>query len=191
MKEQIILQADVEYLGLAGEKIEVARGYARNYLFPKKLAVPVTKANEKRLAVAMTTVVERKQRQQERAQLRAAELESLTLKVAAKVGEGGRLFGSVTSMDVARALAEQGHEIDRRKIEVKSPFKKVGLYQVPVRLELQVTATLTLRVVDEANPDAPFEEEAPAEPEAPSLDEAPVETGPDEAETEEPEPASQ
>jgi len=191
MKEKIILQADVEYLGLAGEKIEVAKGYARNYLFPKKLAVPVTVANEKRLAVAMTTVVERKQRQQERAQRRAAELESLTLQVAAKVGEGGRLFGSVTSMDVARVLAEQGHEIDRRKIEVKNPFKKVGLYQVPVRLEPQVTATLTLRVVDEANPDAPFEEEAPAEPEAPSLDEAPVEAGPDEAETEEPEPASQ
>jgi len=191
MKEKIILQADVEYLGLAGEKIEVAKGYARNYLFPKKLAVPVTVANEKRLAVAMTTVVERKQRQQERAQRRAAELESLTLQVAAKVGEGGRLFGSVTSMDVARVLAEQGHEIDRRKIEVKNPFKKVGLYQVPVRLEPQVTATLTLRVVDETNPDAPFEEEAPAEPEAPSLDEAPVEAGPDEAETEEPEPASQ
>ena len=179
MKEKIILQADVERLGLAGEKLDVARGYARNYLFPKKLALPVTAANEKKLGAAMATVAERRQRQQERAQRRAAELESLTLRVTAKVGEEGKLFGSVTSMDVARALAEQGHEVDRKKIEIKIPFKSVGLYRVPVRLEPQVTATITLRVVDEAAPDAPLEEEAPAE------------TGPDEAETEEPEPASQ
>lgn len=191
MKEKIILQSDVEYLGLAGEKMEVARGYARNYLFPKKLAVPATPANEKRLAAAMTTVTERKHRQRERAHRWASELENLTLRIAAKVGEEGKLFGSVTSMDVVKALAEQGQEIDRKKIELKNPLKSVGRYEIPVRLESGVVAALKVQVVDETAPDSLLEEEAPAEGESLGPEEALAENGPDETETEEPEPVSQ
>ncbi|MBW1712206.1 MAG: 50S ribosomal protein L9 [Deltaproteobacteria bacterium] len=149
MKEKIILQKDVEHLGLAGEVVEVQRGYAWNYLLPKSLAVVATPANQKMLAETMSTVEERKKRQEERARGLAAKLEGLTLTIGAKVGETGRLFGSVTSMDLAKALAEEGHDFDRKRIELKAPIKSLGQHEFTIRLEAGVTASLKVEVVKE------------------------------------------
>lgn len=168
-KEKIILQTDVEFLGLAGEMVDVARGYARNYLLPKGLAVPATQANETALASMMATVVERKMKIEERAREKAAELEALLLVIPAKVGEEGQLFGSVTNIDLAASLAEAGQEIDRKKIELKPPIKLMGSYEAPVKLEAGVVATVKFKVVDETDPDreppgkAKPVEEAPAD----------------------------
>ena len=149
MKDKIILQTDVENLGLAGEVLEVARGYARNYLYPKKMAMAATPANRKLLSVTMDSVVERKKRLEEKSRDKAAQIESLTLTIAAKVGEEGKLFGSVTSMDVAKSLAEQGFEVDRKKIEIKTPIKNAGEHEVSLRLEGGVIATVKIEVVPE------------------------------------------
>ncbi len=194
MKEKIILQADVEYLGLAGEQVEVAKGYARNYLYPKGFAVPSTPANEKMLAAMMASVAERKKRIEDKARERAAELEGLSLTIAAKVGEKGKLFGSVTTMDLAKALSELGQEIDRKKIELKDHIKSIGEYEAPVRLEAGVTATIRFLVVDEAKPRAEAEEEArsvaqkkvEAEEKAEAESEAEAEAAPAEEATESP-----
>jgi large subunit ribosomal protein L9 len=163
MKEKIILQSDVEHLGLAGEMVEVAKGYARNYLLPKKLALAATPANEKLLADMMATVAERKMKQEEAARAHASRLEEVQLTVLAKVGESGRLFGSVTSMNIAEALAEAGHEIDRRRIDLKSPIKAVGIHEVPVKLEAGVIATIKVEVANENKEEAEAEAVARAQ----------------------------
>jgi len=173
MKEKLILRQDVEYLGLAGEVVEVAKGYARNYLLPKRFALKATPANEKALAEVMASVVERKMKQKEAAKAKAASLEELTLTISAKVGETGRLFGSVTSMNIAEALAAAGHEIDRKRIELKQPLKVVGLHKVNLKLTAGVTATIKVEVVGEGGPypaeavEAEAPEAAPEEAPAP------------------------
>lgn len=180
MKEKIILQEDVEFLGLAGEVVEVARGYARNYLFPKKKAVQATEVNKRLMAETMATVVERRMRQEERARDLAAKLEAVKLVIPAKVGEKGRLFGSVTTMDLAKCLADEGFEIDKRKIEVKTPIKSAGGHEITIRLEAGVLATVKVAVVDESAPEDVEPEETAqeaAEPvaeaeEAPEAEEA-------------------
>ncbi len=163
MKEKLILQSDMEHLGLAGEVVEVAKGYARNYLLPKKFALVATPANEKLLADMMATVAERKMKQEEAARAHAARLEEVRLTILAKVGESGRLFGSVTSMNVAEALAEAGHEVDRKRIDLKSPIKAVGLHEGPVKLEAGVVATIKVEVANENQEEAEAEAQARAE----------------------------
>jgi large subunit ribosomal protein L9 len=188
MKEKLILRQDVEYLGLAGEVVEVAKGYARNYLLPKKFALKATPANEKALAAVMASVAERKMKQEEAARAKAAALEELTLTITAKVGETGRLFGSVTSMNIAEALAEAGHEIDRRRIELRQPLKVVGLHEVNLKLTPGVTATLKVQVVGEGGPE-PAEAMEEGEPEA-SQEEAPEAAQEEEPAQEVPSPES-
>ena len=160
MKEKLILQSDVEHLGLAGEVVEVARGYARNYLLPKNFALLATPANERILAEMMATVAERKMKQVEAARARAARLEEVELTILAKVGESGRLFGSVTSMNIAEALAEAGHEVDRKRIDLKSPIKAVGIHEVLVKLEAGVVATIRVEVANENREEAEAEAKA-------------------------------
>ncbi len=163
MKEKIILQSDVEHLGLAGEVVEVAKGYARNYLLPKNFALAATPANEKLLAEMMATVAERKMKRKEAAEAQAARLAEVLLTIPAKVGESGRLFGSVTSMNVAEFLAQAGHDIDRKRIDLKAPIKAVGLHEVPVKLQSGVIATIRVEVVNENQEEAEAEAKARAE----------------------------
>ena len=148
MKEKIILQSDMDNLGLAGEEVEVAKGYARNYLFPKKMAVSASQSNRKRLAAVIATVEDRKKRVEDQARDYAAKLEDLSLIIEAKVGEG-KLFGSVTSIDVAKALEAAGHEVDRRKIDLKSPIKELGSYNIAVKVHPQVIAEVKVSVIPE------------------------------------------
>lgn len=146
---KVILTQDVEDLGLAGKLVEVARGYARNKLIPARLAVEATPANLKRYERQRAEFKARTRKDQERAAELAGRLESLSVTIAQKAGERGKLYGSVTSMDLAAALAEQGLDVDRRKIRLLEPIKSLGEHEVPIRLHSEVTAILRVLVVKE------------------------------------------
>ncbi|HET7558582.1 MAG TPA: 50S ribosomal protein L9 [Limnochordia bacterium] len=145
---KLILQSDVEKLGEQGDLVEVAAGYGRNYLLPKGLAVTATPANLKQVEALRAQREERKRREEAEARDLAAKLEGLALRLTARVGEAGRLFGSVTATDIAEAAhAAAGFEIDRRRVELDEPIKQIGNFQVPYRVHPKVVAVLKLEVV--------------------------------------------
>lgn len=132
---EVILLKDVPRLGRAGELRRVAPGYARNHLIPKGLAVFATEGAAKELEQQQQLEARREKQLETEAQALAEELEGLTLTIYAKTGEKQRLYGSVTSGDIAEALEkETGRIIDRRKIELEEPIRQLGIYSVPVRL---------------------------------------------------------
>ena len=131
---QIILQEDVEKLGNRGELVEVAEGYARNFLLPRKLALEATPGNMKRLEKMRAAFAKKEATEKEAAQTLAELLASVSLEFARKSGENDQLFGSVTSGDVAEALDAKGFNIDKRKIVLADPIKAVGEYDIPVKL---------------------------------------------------------
>ena len=146
---ELILREDVAHLGRRGDVIQVKNGYARNYLLPRKLAVPLTEGNRKAVEQQKASALRHEVSEKSEAEQLAAMLASLTLTIARKAGETGALFGSVTSLDVGEALQQQGYEIDRRKILLEEPLKQLGEYQVPLRLHREVTASITVQVVPE------------------------------------------
>ncbi|MDN5363276.1 MAG: large subunit ribosomal protein [Eubacteriales bacterium] len=144
---KVILKQDVKKLGKKGDVVEVAEGYARNYLLPRGLAVEASAGNLKTLQKQKEA--EQRRREEEKAEaLRIAEkLKEITVVVHGKAGENGRLFGSVTAKDVAEALARDfGIKIDRRKMQLEEPIKAVGVYYIPVRLHAEVEATVKVHV---------------------------------------------
>jgi large subunit ribosomal protein L9 len=146
---QVILRDDVPNLGRPGDVVRVRPGYARNFLLPRNLAVEANPNNlrafehEKRLALA--------RREAKRAEALKVKdrLEQLTLEIAARAGEAGKLFGSVTNLDIERALAARGISIDRRRILLAEPIKELGEFAVPVRIDADVEASLKLKVAAE------------------------------------------
>ena len=146
---ELILRQDIKTLGKAGEMVRVRPGYARNYLLPQGLAYKATVGNKKRVEAEAKARSAHQLVERGEAETLAARLGGLTLSLARKAGEGNRLFGSITSQDVADALAAAGFSIDRRKIELEHPIKTLGTHSVPVRLHHEVQATLTLSVVAE------------------------------------------
>jgi large subunit ribosomal protein L9 len=147
---QIILQEDVEKLGTRGEVVEVAAGYARNYLLPHKLALEASPANIKRLEKIRITLSKRTATEKDAAQQQAGLLNQVTVKFARKAGENDQLFGSVTSADLADALKAQGFEIDKRRIQLDEAIKIVGERPVTVKLVHGVTAEFKVIVEKEA-----------------------------------------
>ncbi len=147
---EIILQEDVEKLGNRGQVVTVKEGYARNYLLPRKLAIPANASNMKRLEKMRATFAKKEATERESAQQQAAQLATVTLKLSRKAGENNQLFGSVTSGDIADALKAQGYEIDKRKIQLDDPIKLVGEYPITLKLYRDVTATVTLTVERES-----------------------------------------
>src|SRR6266545_4178407 len=146
---KILLREDVDDLGARGEIVRVKAGYARNYLLPRRLAVEATSSNVKQIEGERAALAKREAKERSTAELQGTQLRNLTLKFERKVGEAGVLYGSVTSMDVAHALNEQGYEIDRRKIVLREPIKRFGNYTVPVRLHRDVTVELPVSVLGE------------------------------------------
>jgi len=146
---ELILREDVPKLGRRGDVVEVRDGYGRNYLLPKKLAMPASAGNRKVVEQIKTAAVRREATEQGEAEQLAKLLANVTVSVARKAGETGTLFGSVTSLDVAEALEKAGYQIDRRKIDLEVPIKQLGEYQVPVRLHREVTASIAVHVVAE------------------------------------------
>ena len=146
---EVILREDIDSLGTRGQVVKVAPGYARNFLLPKRLAVQATESNKK--------IVEQERqahlRKEAKAQGEAEELGKLvanvTVTIKQKAGENDQLFGSVTSKDIADALAAQNYNIERRKIQLEEPIKQLGEYKVPVRLHKEVTVEITVIVAKE------------------------------------------
>lgn len=146
---QVILRQRVEKLGNAGEIVDVKPGYGRNFLIPKGLAYEATDANKRRLDAENARVAAREADTLTDAQKRAASIEGISLTFHARAGQEGKLFGSITSADIAEKLAEQGVTIDRRAIELDEPIKALGVTSVPVRLHSQVRPELKVWVIQE------------------------------------------
>jgi len=146
---QIILQQDIEKLGTRGQVVEVAEGYARNFLLPRKLALLVTEGNRKQIERERSKFEARELEEQKVAEAVASRMVNLEIVIARKVGETDALYGSVTSADIAEALAARGFPIERRKLQLPEPIKKIGDVDVPVKLHRDVTATVKVKVVAE------------------------------------------
>jgi large subunit ribosomal protein L9 len=147
---EVILREDVDRLGKRGERLRVADGYARNFLIPRKLALPATEANTRSFDEESKTRVVRDRKMLRQAEAVAAKLRGVSLTVAAQAGEEDRLYGSVTSGDVADLLAKQGFDIDKRRIHLEEPIKALGVYTVPIKVAAGIEASVKLWVVKEA-----------------------------------------
>lgn len=146
---KVILTQDVEKLGDSHDLVEVAEGYARNYLLPRSLAIPATKSALANLDNMKRVAERRIARQRGAAEEQARQLEGKTVAIEARTGENGRLFGSVTTADIAAALQEQfGIEIDRKLIQLEESIRSAGEYSVPVVLHRDVKPSITLHVGD-------------------------------------------
>lgn len=147
---QIILQEDVEKLGHRGQVVDVAEGYARNFLLPRKLALVASPGNLKRLERMRVVFAKRDATEKSDAQKLAEMLSGVALTISRKAGENDQLFGSVTTSDISDALTAQGFTIDRRKIQLTEPIKLLGEYEVPMKLHREITGTVKLKVTREA-----------------------------------------
>lgn len=144
---KLILREDVENLGKIGEIVEVAGGYGRNYLLPRGLAVQASTKNLKEQEHQKKLIQARMDRQKKDAQEMAGSLDSVSCTISRKTGEDEKLYGSVTSRDIEEALREEGVSIDRKRILLEEPLKKLGVYTVPVKLHADVTGNIKVWVV--------------------------------------------
>jgi large subunit ribosomal protein L9 len=146
---EVILREDVQHLGKAGTLVRVKPGYARNYLLPRGLAYEATEGNKKRIVGEQRARAAQSAAEKGEAERAAGTLGGVQLQLTAKAGEEGRLFGSITSQDLADALAARGHTVDKRRIELVHPIKQLGTHTVPVRLHPEVHAEIQVTVVAE------------------------------------------
>jgi large subunit ribosomal protein L9 len=146
---EVILREDIVNLGTRGQVVKVASGYARNFLIPKKLAVTATGSNKKIVEQERQGHLRKEAKLQGEAQDLAKLVNGVSVTIQQKSGENDQLFGSVTSKDVADALAAKGFTIDRRKIQLDEPIKSLGEFKVPVKLHREVTAEVTVVVAKE------------------------------------------
>ena len=146
---EIILRDHVDHLGKRGDVVKVANGYARNYLLPRKLALPATAANKQQIARERKMAEAHDGEERAAAEVMADRLVSLDLMIGRKVGDNDHLFGSVTNADIAELLATKGFEVDRRKILLPDPLRALGEALVPVKLHRDVTAQLKVTIVKE------------------------------------------
>lgn len=146
---KVILKEDVKGLGHMGEVVNASDGYARNYLLPRNLAAEASTRNIKELEHNRKVIMERAAKIRDASRASAEKLATLTLLIKAKVGEEEKLFGSVTSMDIAEALAGQGFDVDKKKIHIDEPIKRVGEYVVHVKIHPEVSAPVKVHVISE------------------------------------------
>ena len=146
---EVILREHVDNLGRRGEVVKVADGYARNYLLPRKLAVLATEGNKQQIERERAKFDAREQEEMKVAEAMAARVGAVEIEIVRKVGDTAALYGSVTSADIAEALAKKGFDIDRRKLNLHEPIKKLGEYDVPLRLHREVTVPIKVKVVAE------------------------------------------
>jgi len=146
---KVLLREDVDDLGARGEIVRVRAGYARNYLLPHNLAVEATAGNVKGIEAERAALLKKEAKERSTAEAQSQQMGSLVLEFKRKAGEHGALYGSVTSMDIAESLQERGYEIDRHRIHLREPLKRLGDFSVPVRLHREVTIDLQVKVVPE------------------------------------------
>ena len=146
---EVILREHVDHLGNRGEIVKVAAGYARNYLLPRKLALPVNEGNKKHVERERKNMEAREGEERSQAEAIAARLAAIEIVITRRVGDTDQLYGSVTSADIADFLKAKGFEIDRRKLILPEPIKAIGAHDVPLKLHRDVTAPLKVNVVKE------------------------------------------
>lgn len=144
---KVILSQDVDQVGRAGQVVEVAPGFGRNYLIPRGFALPATDRAQAQMDHKKRIVADKLARERKDAEGLKARLEDVACKIAREAGEEDKLFGSVTNRDIADALAEEGIEIDHKKVVLDQPLKHLGVYQVDVKLAPEVTAKVKVWVV--------------------------------------------
>src|SRR5450432_669650 len=147
----VILREDIDTLGMRGQVVQVATGYARNFLLPKRLAVAATESNKKIVEQERQGHLRREAKQVADAGELAKLMSNVSVTISQKAGESDQLFGSVTSKDIVDALEKQGYTIDRRKVALDEPIKTLGEFKVPLRLHRDVPAEITVHVVKEAD----------------------------------------
>lgn len=146
---EVILKEDVEGLGKEGDLVDVADGYARNYLIPKQLAIFATEKNRRILEHEKRTERQKEQKEEREAEKLVSQISSTTCNISMRAGENDRLFGSVTSAHIASVLEEQGIEIDRRNIQLEEPIRELGVFSVPIKVHGDITAELKVVVSKE------------------------------------------
>jgi large subunit ribosomal protein L9 len=144
---QVVLQQDVDKVGKSGDLVRVRPGFARNYLLPRQLAVLATTAAVRRIDHEKVVALAKAERAKKDAREVALKLSALSIRIAQKVGDEGRLFGSVTTKDIEAAVKAQGLVVDRKRIQLAEPIKNTGSYEIVVKLVSDVTATLKVEVV--------------------------------------------
>jgi large subunit ribosomal protein L9 len=153
--QSVLLLKPLEHLGAEGEEVNVRAGYARNFLIPKKLAVPLTQSNRRYIEALNQRRVEREREELAGAERLAAQIKKSSIAIAVKTGEGGKMFGSVTIPNILERLQEDGIELDRKQVHTDGPIKELGRHQVTVKLHADVQVTMNIEVVSEN----PIEEE--------------------------------
>jgi large subunit ribosomal protein L9 len=148
---EVILRQHVDHLGNRGEIVNVADGYARNYLLPRKLALPATEGNKRHVERERRIMETREADEKSQAESLASRLAAVEISIARRVGETEQLYGSVTASDIAEYLRERGFEVDRRKLILAEPLKTLGDHTVPLKLHREVTVPLTVRIVKEGS----------------------------------------
>lgn len=146
---EVILKEDIPSLGKMGEVVRVRDGYARNYLLPRSLVLIANKRNLKAFEHQKRVIEGQRERVLKQAQTLGEKLAAVSLIIPVKTGEEGKLFGSVTNIDIEKALREKGFEVERRKIHLDEPIRALGDFEVPIRLAADVTATVKVSVVSE------------------------------------------
>ena len=144
---EVILREHVDHLGRRGDVVKVAPGYARNYLLPRKLALPVTEGNRRQIDREKKVAEVREAEERQQAEAFGSRLAQAEIVIARRVGETDALYGSVTTADIAEALASKGLEVERRKIQLTEPIKQLGEFAVAVRLHRDVNAEVKVQVV--------------------------------------------
>ncbi|PMP69480.1 50S ribosomal protein L9 [Desulfurella multipotens] len=143
---RVVLLEDIENLGLAGDVLDVKDGYARNFLFPRKLALKATKENVKLIEEKRNSIIKRAQKRLQLEQAKKEQLDGLTIELKAKTGEGGKLFGSIGTNDIYTALKEKQIEIDKKSIRLEDPIKQIGEYEVTIALYRDIKAKIKVIV---------------------------------------------
>ncbi|MEW6054906.1 MAG: 50S ribosomal protein L9 [Nitrospirota bacterium] len=146
---KVILKDDIKNLGTMGQIVDVSDGFARNYLVPKGLAVEANTKNVKALEHDKRIIQEKAKKIKNQAQEFSEKISGMTLIIKAKAGEEGKLFGSVTSMDIAEQMKHEGIEIDKKKISIEEPIKRIGSFTVSIKTHPEITAQLNVQVVEE------------------------------------------
>ncbi len=149
MAKEVVLMSDIDGLGVEGDVVEVAEGYARNYLLPRKLAAPATGATMRRVEKIRSERRTRLEQELAGAKEIAGKLENTSCTITVKSGEEGKLYGSVTPADVIDALKGQGIELDRKQLDMSGPIRELGVFDIPVKLHPDIHASLKVWVVEE------------------------------------------
>ncbi|MCS7171531.1 MAG: 50S ribosomal protein L9 [Aquificaceae bacterium] len=143
---KVVLIKDFEGYGVFGDVINVKDGFARNYLIPRGIALPVTEGNLRHVEGIMSQRARKLQKEKEKAHVLAKKLEGIMVEILRRVGEKGKIFGSVTAQDIAQALKERGFDVDRKRVMLKNPIKDVGIYTVTLKLHPEVSVDIKVDV---------------------------------------------